>query len=190
MTDAQLDSAEWRPGGGSMVWWSVLALVIAVIGLIVYSVPVWLRTGQTKIGVGFADLMVVIVLLAVVVIIHEGIHGLVMLAFGASPRFGATVIAKAFPALYATAPGHRFTRRQYLVIALAPALIISVAGFALAFASFGGYVVVPMALHLSGCTGDFIASSRVLGEPDGTLYEDLRDGIRFWRASPPDASAA
>ncbi len=164
-----------------MGWWTLIASVIAVAGLVPYSVTVGLQNGQAEIRVGFLDLAVAIVVLAVLVIVHEGIHGFGMLVFHASPKFGATVIAKAFPAVYATAPGHRFSRRQYLVIALAPALAISLVGFAMCFSSVGGYLVVPLALHLSGCTGDFIASWRVLQEPAGTAYEDLRDGIRFWR---------
>ncbi len=85
------------------------------------------------------------------------------------------------PAFYATSVGHRFTRAQYLGVAAAPAIAISVVGFLLCFQPWGGYLIVPLAIHLGGCVGDAFAFWRVLREPPGTTFEDLRDGIRFHR---------
>ena len=44
-------------------------------------------------------------------------------------------------------------------------------------------LVVPLAIHLGGCVGDEFAVLRTLREPSTTMCEDLRDGIRFHRAS-------
>ena len=94
---------------------------------------------------------------------------------------GATFRIGVMPALYATARGHRFTRGQYLTVAVAPAVTISLLGFVACFSQWGGYLILPLAFHLGGCVGDGFAARRVLGEPRGTEFEDLRDGIRFHR---------
>jgi len=158
-----------------------VSLVLAVIGLIAFGLPLALRTGQVSIAGGAGDVVIVVVLVAALVFIHEGIHALAMGAFGARPQFGAVLIGKVMPAVYTTAPGHRFTRGRYLVVALAPAAIVSGIGLAGVFTAVGAYLVIPLATHLAGCTGDGVAALRVLREPRGTMCEDLRDGIRFHR---------
>jgi hypothetical protein len=108
-----------------------------------------------------------------------------MLGFGARPTFGAVFIARAVPAFYATSVGHRFTRLQYFVVAVSPALLISTVGFWLCFAGLTGYLLVPLAIHLGGCIGDGAAVLRLMREPPGTLCEDLKDGVRFFRPVRP-----
>jgi hypothetical protein len=131
--------------------------------------------------IGLLDVLLVVALTALVVIAHEAIHGLVMLCFGARPRFGAMLVSRIMPALYATSAGHRFTRGEYLTVAAAPAVTISVLGFWSCFGPWAGYLILPLAFHLGGCVGDGFAGWRVLREPPGTECEDLRDGIRFHR---------
>jgi len=90
-----------------------------------------------------------------------------------------TMVAGIFPALYTTAPGHVFSRAQYLAVAVAPGVALSALGFLACFSPVGGYLVIPLAVHLSGCVGDAAATQRLLRQPAGTGCEDLRDGIRF-----------
>ena len=172
---------EWRPGARAALLWTPVSIVLAVIGLIVFGLPLGLRTGQVSISAGAGDVLIVVVLVAALVFVHEGIHALAMAVFGARPEFGAVLIGKVMPAVYTTTPGHRFTRGQYLVVALAPAAIVSGIGFAGVFTAVGAYLVLPLATHLAGCTGDAVAALRVLRQPRGTMCEDLRDGIRFHR---------
>src|SRR5690606_317700 len=91
----------------------------------------------------------------VLMILHEGVHGIAIAAFGGKPEYGAIMIGKVMPALYCTSPGTRFTRAQFIVIALAPAVVIGL-GTAVAIAALpAGWLVVPAAMHLGGCVGDF-----------------------------------
>jgi hypothetical protein len=166
-----------------MAMWTALSLFIAAAGLVVFAVPVLLRHHSFSVKIGLVDVLIVVVLALVVSVVHEAIHGAVMRVFGAKAQFGAVMVAGAIPALYTTAAGHLFTRGQYLTVALAPALLISVVGFAACFTVGGGYLILPLALHLGGCTGDFMATREVLCEGRGTMCEDLRDGVRFHR--PP-----
>lgn len=178
---------EWHPGARSVVAWSVIGGVVAIVGLVIFSVPVLLRTGVVSMTVNAPGLAIIIVLVVVLAVVHEGIHGLVMRMFGAQPRFGFSRVAGLMPALYTTAPGYRFSRIEYLVVIFAPAVLISASGFVTCFSPWAGYVIFPLAAHLAGCAGDFGAGLRTLREPRGTVCEDLPDGTRFYRptASPP-----
>src|SRR5712691_12569329 len=175
---------EWRPGRAEATIWNVVALVLIALGLPLFALPSVLRHGPAgaSFRIGLTEILLVVALTALLLAVHEGIHGLVMLAFRARPTFGVVLVGGAMPALYATSVGHRFSRAQYLAVAAAPAVVISVLGFLLCFGPWGGYLIVPLAIHLGGCVGDGFACWRVLRERPGTELEDLRDGIRFHRA--------
>jgi hypothetical protein len=163
--------------------WNVVALVLIALGLPLFALPSVLRHGPagTSFRIGLTEILLVVAITAVLLLVHEGIHGLVMLAFWARPTFGVVLVGRVLPALYATSVGHRFSRGQYLTVAATPAVVISVLGFLLCFGPWGGYLIVPLAIHLGGCVGDFFACGRVLHEPADTEFEDLQDGIRFHR---------
>jgi hypothetical protein len=180
---------EWRPGTSSAIAWNAVAVLVTVAGLVVFSLPAMLRSGAAagSFQFGLADLLIAVALTALLMVLHEAIHGLVMRGFGARPAFGVTLVGHVVPALYTTARGHRFTRRQYLMVAAAPAVTISIVGFVACFGPWAGFLVVPLAIHLGGCVGDGFAVARTLRVPATTTCEDLRDGIRF---RPADADAS
>ncbi|HEY4036541.1 MAG TPA: DUF3267 domain-containing protein, partial [Ktedonobacteraceae bacterium] len=63
----------------------------------------------------------------VILLIHEAIHGLTILFWGGRPHFGAKLPL----ALFCGARQQMFRRNQYIVVALAPLVVISVAGIIL-----------------------------------------------------------
>jgi hypothetical protein len=181
-SDHVRDIVDWKPGGSSAVAWTLVGIAMTVFGLPLFALPVLIRLGgHGSFRIGLVDLLLVVALTMLLAIAHEGIHGLVMRCFGARPRFGAMLVARIMPALYATSERHHFTRSQYLTVAVAPAVAISLLGFWACLGPWGGYLIVPLAVHLGGCVGDGFAGWRVLHEPPGTKCEDLRDGIRFHR---------
>jgi hypothetical protein len=175
-------AVEWQPGPAEVRIWTIFALVVTVLGLPLFALPELIQhRGSGSIRIGLVEVLVMVAVTVVLAVIHEAIHGVVMLGFGARPTFGALLISRVMPALYATSPGHRFTRLQYSVVAVSPALVISAVGFWLCFAGLTSYLLVPLAIHLGGCVGDGAALFRVMREPEGTLCEDLKDGVRFFR---------
>ena len=172
-----------RPGSSAAVSWTVLGAAVTVLGVGLFAFPSILRAGPAgaTFQIGLVDILLVVALTAVLVVVHEAIHALVMLGFGARPRFGAILVGRVLPAVYATAEGHHFTRGQYLTVAAAPAVAVSVLGFVACLGPWAGWLIVPLAVHLGGCIGDGSACWRALREPSGTECEDLRDGIRFHR---------
>jgi hypothetical protein len=161
----------------------VVGVAVTVIGLPVFALPSLLRAGPAggSFRISLGDLLLVAALIALLVIAHEVIHALVMLGFGARPSFGVMLVGRVIPAVYATAAGHRFTRVQYLTVAVAPAIVVSALGRWACFGPWAAYLILPLAFQLGGCVGDGFACWRVLRESRGTQCEDLRDGIRFHR---------
>lgn len=177
---------DWQPGRRTLAIWNGLALALLALGLILFSVIHAVANDAAGFSLEGASLLfgilLTVVLTFVLMVMHEGIHGLVMKRFGAVPSYGAMVMSKLVPVFYCTAPGARFTRRQFTAIALAPALAITiVCAVAIAFVPRGGWLVVPAAMHLGGCIGDFGMTAIVARQPPGTMVEDVKTGMRFHR---------
>jgi Putative zincin peptidase len=179
----QQSVVDWRPGRAEATIWNVVAIILIALGLPLFALPSIIRDGPAgaTFRIGLPDVLLVVALTVLLLVVHEGIHGLIMLADRARPSFGVVLVGGVVPALYATSAGHRFSRSQYLAVAAAPAVVISTLGFLLCFGPWGGDLIVPLAIHLGGCVGDLFACGRVLRERSGTEFEDLRDGIRFHR---------
>ncbi|MGA3057909.1 MAG: DUF3267 domain-containing protein [Candidatus Limnocylindrales bacterium] len=176
--------SEWKPSRATLCLWVILSVPIFLVGVGLYA---FIATHGETHATGSASLLqilLVAVLSVGILFVHEGVHGIVILAFGARPQFGV-LMTKAGPiGFYATAPGHRFSWRQYLLICLAPLAVLAPLGALACWLPFGGYVVVPFALHLAGCIGDVTIAWHVLRAPSDVVCEDLRDRVRFWK---PDA---
>lgn len=179
-------TSEWHPDAREGAWWTVVSLVLVAVGVVLFAIPLIIE--RAAIQFDPIHVAAIAAVTASLIVLHEGIHGVVMKSFGGRPRFGIAMVAGVVPAVYTTAPGDRFDRLQYLVVALAPAIAISIVGFAVSFTAAGPFLFVPLALHLGGCAGDAAATRQVLRQPRGTIYEDLRDGIRFHRPSPGGVS--
>jgi hypothetical protein len=175
-------SSEWHPTRTTWILWLILALPMLYVGAVVYTTAA--LHGETPRSSGTVEmgaLMVVLLLGFGLAWVHEGVHGIFMLAFGARPKFGMLRIGLLPYAFYATDPGHRFTRRQYLAVCLAPLAILGLLGIPLCMLS--PYLVLPFAFHLAGCIGDIAISRHVLQGPPTVICEDLRDGVRFWKTA-------
>ena len=174
--------SEWRPSGVTCLAWAILSIPIVAIGLTVY-VGVALRGEFPRSAtIYLTDMIVGLALVLVLACIHEGVHGIVMMRCGARPEFGVLKIGGIMAGFYTTAPGHRFGRRQYLIIAFAPLAVLAPLGVLACLLPFGAYLAVPFAIHLAGCIGDGTIAWHVMRQPSGTVCEDLRDGMRFWAA--------
>jgi hypothetical protein len=176
---------EWTLGLRVGLLWFVLGTLITAVGLVLFSIVYASDRGGTfSVSLGGAEgylaLAVVIATLLLFVLVHELIHGFFMRLFGGHPYYGVGLAAKVMPYVYCTSPGHLFTRRQFVCVALAPAVVISALGALwVGLLPFGGWLVVPLGLHLGCCVGDFRVAGLAAGKPAGTLVEDKRTGVRF-----------
>lgn len=176
---------EWHPSPAEGVAMNVAGAVLGLAGVIGFGL-LWAQAQRVEsmtFTFGAAELVGLLVMIGVVALLlvaHEALHGVAMLPYGARPRFGAAMMAKVVPVVYCTAPGHIFTRGQFAVVALAPFLVLNVVlGAAIAWTPFGGWLVLPAAVHLSGCVGDLYLLLRAIRRPAGDGIEDLPTGQRY-----------
>jgi hypothetical protein len=181
--DRQLgEPIEWRPSRDTLRMWGLLSLPMLLGGVVFYGLVASRGNPPSGGTVEPLVLLAIAVISVAVMIVHELVHGAVIAVFGARPRFGATLIGGSVlgTAFYTTAPGHVFTRRQYLAVTLAPTVLLSVAGIPACLLPFGNMLWLPFAIHFTGCVGDLGIARLTYRQPAGTGCEDLRDGVRFW----------
>jgi len=109
--------------------------------------------------------------------LHELIHGVAILGCGYRPRFGM-ILSKGV--LYATADGALFTRRQYIVVALAPLALISLLGLLLIGVLPSGWwwtIALAVVINNGSAIGDLWAAYTVLHYPAASLVRDTADGF-------------
>ncbi len=176
---------EWLPDKETVAVWNLLSAPLGLIGAALFGLVA--SRGQIPNGfrVDTVEMLFIAVLTLAVFIVHELVHGAVMKRFGASPQFGMMKIGGSAlgSAFYATAPGHLFTRNQYLLVALAPTLLLSALGVVLCLTPLGVVAWLPFTFHFMGCVGDLAVARRTARESSRTMCEDLRDGVRFVRGA-------
>lgn len=110
--------------------------------------------------------------------IHEVIHGLVFAFWGGRPHFGAKLPF----ALYCGAREQLFRRNQYLIVGLAPLVVITLAGsiFTLFAPGLAAYTLLATAGNISGAAGDVMVARRISRLPKNVLIEDTETGYAAW----------
>jgi hypothetical protein len=118
----------------------------------------------------------------VILPLHELIHGLAFFLWGGKPFFGAKLPF----ALYCGARQQVFRRNQYLVVGLAPLVVITVVAFVLTlfFPILASYTLFANLSNFSGAVGDVWVAARILRQPADILVEDTDAGYRAWEILP------
>lgn len=128
--------------------------------------------------------------LAVILVLplHEWIHGVAIRSAGHTPRYGtkSTPIGAGFKipyALFATADNALFRRAEFIRVALAPVVTITVAALALMLVLPDGlvyYLTVAVILNGAGSIGDFWMTACALRYPPDALIRDEEDSMRVY----------
>lgn len=177
-------SREWQPDTSTLATWNLLGLGLAIVGGIAFM-ALYAATHGGEASVSFSGgealraLLVTLVLIAALMVLHEWVHGLAMRSFGARPSYGIGVAGRVVPYAYCTAPGHLFDKRQFLTVTLAPGVMLTAICMAGIMLPFGGWLVLPAAVHLGGCIGDVWVSAKVARMPGDMRFEDTITGVRF-----------
>jgi hypothetical protein len=110
--------------------------------------------------------------------LHELLHALAFLLWGGTPYFGVK-----WPyALYCGARDQLFCRNQYLVVGLAPLVVITLAGIILTVLAptIAVYTLAITVGNISGAAGDVLAAQHLWRMSPDVLVEDTNDGFRVW----------
>jgi Putative zincin peptidase len=129
---------------------------------------------------GIIGLVVLLAITFVTTIIHELVHGIAFAAFGGSPRYGLKV--KYFlPLAYATSPGDIFRRNAFIVISLAPLVVIDVVCL-LMIVIFpqAPWLIWVIAFNTSGAIGDIWIAVQLLRCPKSIRVEDREESIAIY----------
>lgn len=103
-----------------------------------------------------------------VIVVHELIHGAAMKRYGGDPEYGYGVAQFVLPYAYATSD-ESFTRNQFIVIALAPLVLLTGVLFSIAVYFQWSLLLLPLALNVGGAIGDLWMTRLLLRYPD-TIY--------------------
>ncbi len=143
--------------------------------------PEYLSTENILVITGMREFWRAILLLgvstALMIILHEGLHGLLFL-----------IATKAFPKLgfrgiyaYTSAPAWYIPKKTYIFIALAPAVLITILGLAavpLVPLNLVPGVLLLVSMNGAGAVGDIVTAFWLTNKPAEMLILDYGDGIR------------
>ena len=169
----------------TLLWLNIASLVPLALALLLMS---WwgdlvrrLRGPySTAFSESFPWYLAVIVVLVLTFGGHELTHGLVIGLLGHRPRFGVKLDKGVF---YATADNALFWRGQFVLIALAPLLGLTLLCMLLLLIvpdTLGYYVGLIVVLNAAGSIGDLWMSAEVLRYPADALVRDEADSIRIY----------
>jgi len=164
---------------------NLLALIPVAVALIImgtwWTIVLRLR-GSISGGFG-ADWswgLWIILIFIVSIPVHEFLHGLAIRRAGHEPRYGMMLSKGAF---YATADNALFWRDDFIFIALAPLIGITLLGLLLVYLlpdTLGYYVSLGVVFNAANSIGDLWMTAVVRRYPPTALIRDQADSIRIY----------
>ena len=125
------------------------------------------------------QLLVIALVYMGMIVLHEGVHGIFFWIYTRErPKFG-------FKGLYAYAgaPDWYLAKKPYLIVGVAPLVLISAVGFAamaLAPAAWIFPILMFITLNASGAVGDIFAFFWILLIPEEILVQDFGDRMQVY----------
>jgi hypothetical protein len=171
-----------------LIWLNIAGLVLTIFFLFLFGkIATWLRDDMAE-GILFSvngpgDILLkltgIILIVMLVMVLHEGVHGFFFWLFTQhKPTFGMKI-----GYAYAAMPGWYFQRNQYLVIGLAPFVILNILGiFLLTLVPVNWLWVVlgSLLMNSSGAVGDLAVVFWLLRKPASSLAMDKADSIELY----------
>lgn len=146
----------------------------------------WLRPDfaeMLRAGLSFdmlSNLLRLVAVMAVAILLHELTHGLFFWVFARkTPEFG---IGPGYA--FAAMPDWFFPKNQYLVVVLAPLLLLSGIGLALIALlplAWLGLLLAGMTINAGGAIGDMYVAWRIAHESGPVWIKDTGDGFQLYR---------
>ena len=121
--------------------------------------------------------------MAIIISVHEALHGLLFWVFGGKVKFGAKLKTSVGPIFWATSD-KLFSKRQYRIISLAPQILTLTCVLIIFFAELPTVYEIGLWIIAVGnlCGGGFdIYISCILDKfPAGALFQDKQDGVQVY----------
>jgi hypothetical protein len=123
--------------------------------------------------------LVIVLVYMGMIVLHEAVHGLFFWVYTKEkPEFGFRGLYA-----YAAAPVWYLSKTPYLIVGLAPLVLISVVGFVAAiFAPYSWVfpILLFITLNASGAVGDIYAFFWILSQPAEILVQDFGDLMKVY----------
>ncbi|MEW5828911.1 MAG: DUF3267 domain-containing protein [Chloroflexota bacterium] len=177
-------SLHLKANKSAVFWMQVATIPVFILSAWFFAWLVLEFRFDAFLGIGrFNNAALLIGLVAVnliVLVVHELAHGLFIWVFTRHrPVYGWHWFYA-----YAGAPDWYFDKLRYIVIALAPLVLISTVGVALILVSPAPVVLFLLGIavfNATGAVGDLWLVLKSLFEPDDVLIRDTGDGFEFYR---------
>jgi len=163
--------------------WGLFLFVIGAIFFIVLNIAMYIlrthHTSGTIAGWPLIFWLVINILGSILILgIHEFVHGLAFMLWGGKPYYGARLPF----ALYCSARNQLFPRNYYIVVGLAPFVVITLLAtlFTIIAPVLASYGLLAWISNFSGAVGDLMAVRWLLHQPSDVLVEDTETGCRVW----------
>jgi hypothetical protein len=171
-----------------------LAILLNIVGFIIFVLSFvllglfvrWVRPDLSTITFtirgdvsALLQLLGLFLLVALIMVVHELIHGLFFWVFTRSKPTYALRPAYA----YAAAPDWFILVRQYWIIGLAPLVLIDAIGILLILLAPAGWILTILllvALNTAGSIGDMLITARLLRLSPAGLAKDTGDSVCFF----------
>jgi hypothetical protein len=165
----------------SLIMLGMSAAFFVALNIAAYALRYHRLTGNISAGSVIIWIVINIVGYVIILPLHEVIHGLIFALWGGRPYFGAKLPL----ALYCGAKEQLFRRNQYLVVGLAPLVVITLAGiaFTLLVPGLAAYILLATIGNFSGAAGDVLVARRILRHSGDILIEDTETGCSTWEIS-------
>lgn len=185
--------AEFGVSRDLVLQWTVVSTVGMLVSLVGFLLVYYLVTGDATVTeFGFDEtagwwnlgltFLFVMGSMALVIVVHELCHGTAIRVFGGTPRYGLGVVYAVFPYAFATTDT-RFTRNQFLVVTLAPLVLLTGIGVPVMIAFEWPWLAVPLALNAGGAVGDVWMALTLLSYPADVSVVDSETGLEVYGPS-------
>lgn len=168
-----------------IIEWVGIGTGMTLIATLVFAAVYTLGTGQTEFGVrvgdaesGIVGFVLLFLLIVVVLGLHEAIHAVTVTWYGGDVSFGVGCAQFVLPYLYVTTT-QRLDRNQFIVVALAPFVAITVVGVAIMIELDAAILILPLAVNVGGAIGDLWMVGILLRYPSHVTVEDAVTGIKI-----------
>jgi hypothetical protein len=155
-----------------------------VAGWLLWKIVILMRPDfvpQTQFEISLGLLIGILLVIFITLILHELVHGLFFWFFTKEiPKFG---IGPGYA--YAAAPDWYFPKGQYLVVGLAPLMVLTVLGLVaipLIPAAWIGILFLAVVFNAGGAVGDLYICIRIGGESQNVWIKDKGDGFEIYRS--------
>ncbi|OVE85888.1 DUF3267 domain-containing protein [Natronolimnobius baerhuensis] len=180
----------WQWLAGATAAFFVSAYVFAAVQAMVQGRPLEpFVIAATPTGINRV-LVISLVLVALVVVLHELLHGVCMAVYGGETAYGVGVSYFVLPYAYAETDAS-FTRTQLLVTLLAPLVVITVGGLLALAVVPSSILIIPLAANVAGSVGDLWMAGTLLQYPANVRVSDPPGDVQGLSIYPPaDGSAS